>query len=594
MESLQQQLDITFTRNALRDICRSFNITIALKNTKAGMISALSAYMYVNHITVDQLQRSQSPTDDESVAPAEHTVHSNAAPTTRSHTQRDSLSKQATTARTEGAQCRFQTLSAAGSTQASTHAAEPVARIALAQSADRELNHMSRCESTSNGSAADNNGGAYHHRAVYEYHSKSDDRRSDNAHQNRSYREYYSSFSDSNGSRSPNLHRYRARHRSYSRDSTCSDEYYSTHFRERNRYSPESERSYECYRKPHRRYSPARDHTKYCNREKCNVDKLIHPRYIDFESYRLDNGKLFCPKCLDIFHSYGECTNYSCDDKYTIPRLCPNDVRVAVQEEYDNYIHYMLERKGMSFLFSSQRKRMGSYRKGGPYGYNYVPPVFYSLSEDKLYSRRSDDPASRCKEILTKQREEMHTPDILKPRTPYINTAGTAKLNDAVLNATSREIANTIPQKLDLCETLLNEISGDLTAPTSPSIAEKEHPSQSVNNSVMQRVPQINFLPSTLLKQKLNEMISIVQSIRPILLSILLMPHWSIFAILHSIRRCLPARICSTYLLVYYHFATLLLHPHDAGRMRKIFGYRNCKGCLTTRKRTFTGCLSQP
>ncbi|XP_055330901.1 uncharacterized protein LOC129583222 [Paramacrobiotus metropolitanus] len=154
--------------------------------------------------------------------------------------------------------------------------------------------------------------------------------------------------------------------------------------------------------------------------------RRIHPRHIDFDSYRLKNGKLFCPKCKDFLHSYRECTEADYDDKYSIQRICPDHVKARVQTAYDDYISYMLWKYGDDFWFTAQGKRMRRYGKGGPYGRDYVPPVCYTEAEVKLYNPQRDATTPRSTRTLG-QRVRMPTvhfnvSEPLIPRTPYIKT----------------------------------------------------------------------------------------------------------------------------------------------------------------------------
>ncbi|XP_055348325.1 probable splicing factor, arginine/serine-rich 7 [Paramacrobiotus metropolitanus] len=84
--------------------------------------------------------------------------------------------------------------------------------------------------------------------------------------------------------------------------------------------------------------------------------KRIPPKFIDFDSYRLDNGKIFCPKCHDFAHSYKECPKAAADDKFRIERICPQDVKSKVQRDYDDYVQYRLSKEGNAFWATAQGK----------------------------------------------------------------------------------------------------------------------------------------------------------------------------------------------------------------------------------------------
>lgn len=73
-------------------------------------------------------------------------------------------------------------------------------------------------------------------------------------------------------------------------------------------------------------------------------DCRIPKSQIDFDSYRLNSGKLFCPWCYDFRHSFNECTKVTVNDMKKIFRKCSDRVREKVQGEYDSYVKQNLDR----------------------------------------------------------------------------------------------------------------------------------------------------------------------------------------------------------------------------------------------------------
>ncbi|XP_055345804.1 uncharacterized protein LOC129593492 [Paramacrobiotus metropolitanus] len=322
-----------------------------------------------------------------------------------------------------------------------------------------------------------------HRHKYYCDSSDSDNRRSSSPRRNdlrsEHYRERRSPSADRDRARTE---RYRSQHRPYSRESTYSNEKERSHYREIRNHSSESDRTY--YREPYRSYTPdsarstepyslryrcnlrKRDHTKYYNRKTFDVSKKVHPKYIDFDSYRLNNGKLFCPKCCDFFHSYGECKNFSCDDKHTIPRICPDDIKANVQKQYDGFVEQMVWRKGNSFWNSQQGKRLNEYKKGGPYGHEYIPPVFYTITESTFYADRVNASVARCSRILTEQRQNLGTAKLFQPHTPYINNCVNDVTTSTVPNCSIDSETNITPQtkaRMQLLEKL-SHINADSTS----------------------------------------------------------------------------------------------------------------------------------
>ena len=70
----------------------------------------------------------------------------------------------------------------------------------------------------------------------------------------------------------------------------------------------------------------------------------ISQKDLNFNSYRLTDGQLFCPRCADFAHEYEVCPFGKITDYRDIPHICPPSVRRRVQDDYDRHLE-VLEKK---------------------------------------------------------------------------------------------------------------------------------------------------------------------------------------------------------------------------------------------------------
>ncbi|XP_055350408.1 uncharacterized protein LOC129597016 [Paramacrobiotus metropolitanus] len=152
--------------------------------------------------------------------------------------------------------------------------------------------------------------------------------------------------SDSSKYRDYRRDRSRSYDRNYRSNRTYARQFRDNLFRDR-RDTRDYDRNRDRSRERSRDRDRSRSSDRYPTRRKSNsrerrdapVTEWRFPRNeLDFESYRLRSGKLFCPVCLDYRHTFKQCTKAKPQDLEHVEPKCPRGVLYRVQKEYDDFI----------------------------------------------------------------------------------------------------------------------------------------------------------------------------------------------------------------------------------------------------------------